>query len=176
MLLYVWDKNYFQIMSPLCPLRLKVGGNVPPGPMVAPPMRRPTALGSEVTVGLVQTVVSLNDVSSTSGNVTGQRARSVRWTQASSTAGLHVVHTTRRRRVTNRDVHRHLQQHTAETVSRERSQHRRSTAACVSSAVHSTLQQASIDVDSRGNTKIRSGVWQYSPAWRLASVTSRHRR
>ena len=25
-----WDKNYSQIMSPLSPLRLKVGGHVPP--------------------------------------------------------------------------------------------------------------------------------------------------
>ena len=30
--------NYPQIMSPLSPLPLKVGGHVPPAPMGAPPM------------------------------------------------------------------------------------------------------------------------------------------
>jgi len=46
LLLYVWDKNYSQIMSPL---RLKVGGNVPPGPMVAPPMTLTASFSHSLT-------------------------------------------------------------------------------------------------------------------------------
>ena len=62
MMLIVCEMNYPQIMSPLSPLPLKVGGGVmsPPAPMGAPPMYR--AQLSSGTSNALNAVVSSEEI------------------------------------------------------------------------------------------------------------------